>query len=364
MRNNKYSNFKIFHFPEKLNSFKERRVTAPIYVRIKPINLCNHGCFFCTYSTGFRVKDGAEEPHINSLMHQDMKEKDKIPEEKLIEILEDLQLLGVKSITWSGGGEPLMHRGIVRAIDFAADIGLDQSIITNGHLLFGDRAVALNQAKWVRVSMDYTNGKQLKRFRNVPEDGFNEILWNISEFARKKPRECDLGVNFIIHKGNWHNLEQFSRELKNSGVENIRFSPMYVPNFREYHAPFYRQVQEQLAKIQDLCDSTFSVNSTYSIEEDGNHGPHRAYKRCLIMQTIPVIGADLNVYACHNKAYDQSGLIGSIKDRRFAELWYHPDTWEKMMTFDPQASCQHECANDKKNILINDFLNASTDNFV
>ena len=364
MKNNKYSNFKIFHFPEKLNSFKERRITAPIYVRIKPINLCNHGCFFCTYSTGFRVKDGAEEPHIDSQMHQNMKEKDSIPKDKLIEILEDLQLLGVKAITWSGGGEPLMHRGIVEAINFAADIGLDQSIITNGHLLFGDRAEALKAAKWVRVSMDYTDGEQLKRFRNVSEDGFDEILWNMSEFAKKKPADCDLGVNYIIHKGNWANLERFSRELKNLGVENIRFSPMYVPDFQEYHAPFHRQVMEQLAKIQELCDDKFTVNSTYSIDASGPQGKHRAYQTCYVMQTIPVIGADLNVYACHNKAYDDTGLIGSIKDRRFHELWYHPDTWEKMITWDAQKMCQHECANDRKNILLNDFINASTDNFV
>ena len=34
------------------------------------------------------------------------------------------------------------------------------------------------------------------------------------------------------------------------------------------------------------------------------------------MQTVPVIGADQRVYACHNKAYDMTGCIGSI-----AMLW-------------------------------------------
>jgi dTDP-4-dehydrorhamnose reductase len=35
------------------------------------------------------------------------------------------------------------------------------------------------------------------------------------------------------------------------------------------------------------------------------------------MQTVPVIGADLKVYACHNKAYDHTGEIGSLKDKNF-----------------------------------------------
>ena len=116
MKTNKYSDFKIFHVAGKVNSFLENTITAPIYVRIKPINLCNHGCFFCAYSTGFRVKDGGEEDHIHSGMHEDMKEDDKIPKEKMLEILHDLYKIGVKAITYSGGGEPLMHPDIVEFI--------------------------------------------------------------------------------------------------------------------------------------------------------------------------------------------------------------------------------------------------------
>jgi len=70
MKNNKYSDYKILHFGEKIKSFKTETVSAPIYVRVKPINLCNHGCFFCIYSDGFRVKD--KDNHIISGMHTDI----------------------------------------------------------------------------------------------------------------------------------------------------------------------------------------------------------------------------------------------------------------------------------------------------
>jgi len=364
VKSNKYSNFKIFHFPEKLKSFGAGEVKAPLYVRIKPINICNHGCFFCVYSTGFRVKDGGDEQHIISGMHEDMKEDDVIPTEKMLEILYDLHRMGTKAITYSGGGEPLMHPDIVPIMRETLELGLDLSIITNGQNLAKERAEVLSKAKWVRVSMDYTDGAEMKRFRNIPEKSFDSVIKNIKNFAAIKDATCDLGVNYIVHRNNYKNLWGYSQLLKDCGVENVRFSPMYVPDFYDYHKEIADEVNEQLAKIQTITSENFSVNSTYNITPGSSHSSVRSYKRCYIMQTVPVIGADLNVYACHNKAYDSTGCIGSIDGKRFKDLWFSQETKEYFEKFNAKTTCMHECSNDNKNILINDYVNASTDNFI
>lgn len=364
MKSNKYSDFKIFHFPEKLNSFGAGEVLPPLYVRVKPINLCNHGCFFCVYSTGFRVKDGGEEEHIISGMHEDMKEEDVIPTEKMYEILADFSRMKVRAVTYSGGGEPLMHKDIVPIMQRTLDLGIDLSIITNGQNLAKERAQVLANAKWVRVSMDYTDGAQMKRFRNVPEKSFDSVIRNIENFSKIKNKDCDLAVNYIVHRNNYKNLWGYTNLLKEAGVENVRFSPMYVPDFYEYHQPIVEEVNEQLAKIQTICDEGFTVNSTYNITPGSSHSSVRSYKRCYVMQTVPVVAADLNVYACHNKAYDNTGCIGSIKDKSFKDLWFSKETKQYFEQFNAKTTCMHECSNDRKNILINDFVNASTDNFI
>lgn len=46
MRNNKYSDYKIFSFPEKLKLFEELAIAPPLYVRIKPTDRCNNGCYW------------------------------------------------------------------------------------------------------------------------------------------------------------------------------------------------------------------------------------------------------------------------------------------------------------------------------
>lgn len=354
MPSNKYSDLKIVHFPDKLKSFRKGTISAPIYVRVKPINLCNHHCWWCVYHA----------PEM-SQMHKEMAVRDRIKLEKMIELLDDFSDIGVKALTFSGGGEPLIHPDIVPMMRYTLERNIDLSIITNGSFLSDERAETLANAKWVRVSMDYSCKEELAKFRHVHESMFDEIMVNIAAFAKRKSKTCDLYVNFIVHADNCSKLFQFSQQLKDCGVQNVRFSPMWLsPGFHEYHRKIAARVQVQLDQIRDkIVDKTFSVNTTYDLMSSA-HNSFRTYHRCYFMQIVPVVGADLNVYACHNKAYDETGAIGSIKDRKFSELWFSDEAKARFDGLDPVRDCCHQCANNEKNLLIHEILNTSTDNFV
>ena len=309
---------------------------------------------------------------IDSAMHTDMAEADVMPTEKMFEVLDDFAEMGVKAVTYSGGGEPLLHKDIVGIMQHTLNLGLDLSIITNGQMLKGERARVLRYAKWVRVSMDYTNGPEMARTRIVPERLFEDVLNNLREFAKLKHAGCDLGVNFIIHRGNSgfetnepDKLVKFALTLRDCGVENVRLSPMWTPNLAEYHAPHRAMVEAQLRAVSQIIRDRqpFSVTSTFNLESAA-HGVERGYTKCPFMQVVPVVGADQKVYACHNKAYDASGCIGSIELMRFKELWFSAEAQEKFRMLNPQTDCRHQCANDSKNILIHRLLEAHADNFV
>ena len=363
MKHNKYSDLKILAFPDKIAAFQEGRITAPIYVRIKPTNRCNHGCRFCCYSDGTKRPKDRPEFHLQAHMHESMREQDVMPYPKAVELLDDLRDMGVKAVTFSGGGEPLLHPDIVNIMNTALRNGLDLSIITNGQLLSGERAQALAGGKWVRVSIDYTTQKQMVDSRNVAERSFEHVLDNLQNFARIKSGVTDLGINFIVTQYNHEGLIPFARTLKECGVENIRFSPVYVSNFLEYHEPIADRVREQLLEIQTFCDARFSVNSTYSLDSPSK-SPVRPFTRCLYAQTVPVVGADLNVYACHNTAYSEHGKIGSIRDRSFKELWFSEQAKSAFLSLNPSMVCFHECANHHKVELFNALADTNLDNFV
>jgi len=82
------------------------------------------------------------------------------------------------------------------------------------------------------------------------------------------------------------------------------------------------------------------------------------------METIPVVGADLGIYTCHNKAYDNAGKVGTVANNRFKDMWFSDKTKRFFDNFNAKISCQHECSNDGKNKLINSLVDASVDNFV
>lgn len=351
MNNNRYSDAKIVWFPEKLAAMRENRITAPIYVRVKPTNRCNHACAWCAYGHG----------DIEVGMHDDMDARDMIPRAKMLEVLWDFQEMGVRAVTFSGGGEPLSYPHITEAMALCHNYKIDLSCITNGSLLEKQRAEVLYDAKWIRVSIDYTNEREMAGSRNIPEDQFARIMGNMAAFAKSK-RGCELGINFIVTKTSYIGLADFCGKLKDIGVENIRISPVWLPNFTEYHAPISIFVQFEIEKAMRHADKNFAVYSSYNLGNPA-HSRERTFDRCYFTEMVPVVGADQTVYHCHNVAYAEHGIIGSIKTQRFKELWFGDEAKAAFARLNPAKHCQHQCAAHHKNEMIDGFMNA-TDNFV
>lgn len=344
----KYSILKVFHDKEKMGAFLEGRVSAPIAVRLKPTNRCNHKCFYCVYESTF------------SGIHQNMSRRDELPKPKVMEILDDLKEMGVRAVTFSGGGEPLVHPNIVQILQRTRDNGLGYSMITNGLELAGERAEIMSGADWVRISLDYADGPMLDAIRHRKThkgvSAFEVTAENLQNFARIKSPDCDFEANCVIHERNFDRLYDIASFLKDCGVQNVRFAPCWFPDFEKYHDRLRKTVQEQIQKAKTLVDSKFKVGSTYDkyFATNADHGQRPG--RCYWMQVVPVIAADHKVYACHNKAYDPNGAVGSIKDQSFKDLWFSPQTAEFFKRFNPQQNCRHECSSHERNVLIGEWL--------
>ncbi len=315
----------------------------------------------CAYSDGAtRAKDRPDQ-HMHANMHEAMRESDVMPLDKATELINDLKDMGVKAVTFSGGGEPLMHPDICEMMTQCLENGIDISVITNGQSLSKERAQILKNAKWVRVSMDYTSADQMVASRNVPARFYDGVIQNLRDFSAIK--NGDLGINFIVTRNNFEGLVPFADFLKGCGVDNIRFSPVYVDGFSAYHEPIAAKVTAQLLEIQSLCSDKFSVNSTYDIDSPSK-SKERPFKKCLYLQTVPVVGADLGVYACHNTSYTKHGLLGSIKDQSFKQMWFSPEARKAMLELNPSCVCKHECANSSKVVLFNELAETHNDYFV
>lgn len=353
----KYGGLKIIWHPEKLKSLREGKIMAPIYVRIKPTNKCNHRCFYCSY-----------DPDFEYILSERLKREDQIPEEKIMEILHDFKEIGVKAVTFSGGGEPLIYPHILEAMKKVLEYGIDLSIITNGQNLKGEIAEVLAQAKWVRISLDSINKETFKEIRRVSESLFDELINNLKNFVKIKNPKCEFGINFVVNDKNFNQVYDAAKFFKEIGVNHLKITPLYTPrNFERYHNLFKENVINQIKRAkEEFEDDSFSIFDTYENDFALTSIHKRAYTSCPIMQIVPVIGADSAVYFCHDKAYSNDGLLGSIKDKSFKDLWFSEESAEKFKTFNPQEKCKHHCTFDARNILINDAISCFGDhvNFI
>ena len=342
-----YSNLKIFHHAELLGAIRDGKRVAPVYIRIKPTNICNENCYYCHYKNAYLNLDDYH-PH------------DYIPREKMLEIIEDMCVMGVKAVTFSGGGEPLVYPYIKEAMEKILAAGIDLSMITNGVLLEGEAAEMLARAKWVRMSIDSADGDMYAQIRGVKPETFTRLCDNIAAFAKIKQANCELGVNFVVTKYNHEQVYAMAKLMQSLGVNHIKYAALQSNATEKYHAPFKDQVMADIAKARELENEHFRIIDLYTSDwERVSRGIQifdRAYEKCYIKELVCVIAANQKVYYCHDKAYLNNGLVGDLHERRFKDVWFSEEVTGKFRKFNAHQICREHCVYDDRNILLNQFF--------
>ncbi len=348
----KYSQLKIFHFKDKIDSLPKNNpeIKPPIHIRIKPTNVCAHSCWYCAYKSD------------DLQLGQDMVTKDSIPKEKIFEIIDDCLDMGVKAITFSGGGDPFYYKYLLDAVKKLKDTPISFASLTNGAKLDGEIAeIFAHHATWLRISIDGWDDKSYAEYRSIKEGEFTKVITNMKNF-KALGGKCALGVSFIIDNKNYKHIYNFIKLIKSTGADSIKISPCIVDNDgkvnNEYHKPIYDEVKLQTQKaIKEFHDETFEIYDSYHLLEDKFE---KDYEWCPYLQILPVIGADLNIYPCQDKAYNlDNGLVGTIKESSFKEFWFSDKN--KFYKINPKCDCNNHCVANEKNKMILDYLNVDSD---
>lgn len=345
-----YSNLKFLRYTDRLDALREHRMAAPVHIRIKPINHCNHDCWYCAY----RV--------TNLQLGEDIDYKDKIPEAKMFEIVEDVIEMGIKAITFSGGGEPMLYKPLPEVVKRLAEGGVKVASLTNGSNLKGRMADAFGEyGTWVRISTDAWDDASFAKSRSIKEGEFTTLLRHMSDFSSRGSK-CTLGISFIIDETNCEHLYDACVLFKQAGVDHVKLSGVVVSNSgvenNAYHARIRERVEPQIAKATNLSDERFSVIDHYH-ELEERFDKH--YHSCPYLMYLTVIGADSVVYTCQDKAFTQDGTLGSIKDRRFKDFWFSEKNRQRVFGLDPSRVCNHHCVTHGKNLAIHDVLGLDPD---
>jgi len=344
-----YTKLKVFRFKEKVDSLPESidKIMPPIHIRIKPTNVCNHNCWYCAYRMD------------NLQLGKDMVLTDQIPREKMMELIDDIEAMGVKAVTFSGGGEPFCYPYFLETIKKLSKTPVKFAALTNGTRLTEEIAeVFADYGTWVRISIDGWDDESYASYRGISKDEFSKVMNNMENF-KKLRGTCYLGVTLVVDKTNALHIYEFSKKLKGIGVDSVKISPCLISNDgrenSEYHKSIFKQVKDQARKaIDELKEEGFEIFDSYNAQLQTFE---KEYTWCPYLQILPVIAADQNVYSCHDKAYNlEQGLLGSIKNTRFKDFWFNDKN--KFFKINPSMHCNHHCVVNANNKFILEYLNA------
>jgi len=340
-----YSSLKFLNFRTQLDSLSKGGVVSPVHIRVKPINKCNHSCWYCAYRTD------------NVSLGDQMEEKDQIPKKKMIQLAHEFVEMGVKAVTFSGGGEPLLYKPLPEIIDILAKGGVRIASLTNGSNLKGSIADAFaKHGTWIRISIDAWDDESYVKSRGAKKNDFTKLIKNIKEFT-SRDTQCVLGVSYIVGDDNYRHIADICGLLKKCGVDHVKVSGAVVSNDpagnNNYHNLIKKEVAKQISEAETLEDDNFKIlNHYHDLEERFE----KKYHTCPFLQFLTVVGADQNIYTCQDKAYTDSGKMGSIIDKTFKEFWFSQENQEFLKSFDPSLMCDHHCVSHSKNLAIHEYL--------
>ena len=197
----------------KTKSLKKRRWRL---VQVESAIACNLKCLMCPWKETRKSADN------HGLMTPEVWEgiRPHLPE--------------IRSIDFTGGGEPLLQPRLAEWIAEAKSAGCETGILTNGLLLKKETAQKLIGAglDWVCVSMDGADKEMYEEIR--PGSDFKGVCRNLADLAGLRiGRVPKIMINFVLMSMNFHQAEEIIRLAARLGADQVNFKQCDV--IREEH---------------------------------------------------------------------------------------------------------------------------------
>lgn len=184
-------------------------------LQVESAMACNLKCVMCPWTT-FRSTCG------RGIMEQ--------------EVWEAIRphLAEIRSIDFTGGGEPLLQPRLVEWLGEAHAAGCETGLLTNGLLLTEERGRRLIQAglDWLCVSIDAPDKEGYEAIRIG--SNFEQVCENVAVIGRnRQDRRPKTMINFVMMRSNFDKLEEMVKLAARLGVDQINFKQCDV--VREDH---------------------------------------------------------------------------------------------------------------------------------
>jgi short-subunit dehydrogenase/MoaA/NifB/PqqE/SkfB family radical SAM enzyme len=172
-------------------------------------------------------------------------------------------LSNVKSIDFTGGGEPLLQPKLPQWIAEANLQGCETGFLSNGLLLKKDKLERILDAgvDWICISMDGADAEMYEKIR--VGSSFGRVCENLENISKlRSGNHPKTMINFVLMDLNVHQVEEMVRLAARLGVDQINFKQCDVIRgesgkghglFRDRETKEIRRLKKALEKARRLA---------------------------------------------------------------------------------------------------------------
>ena len=329
----------MYHQKE-LNAWARGEYIYPIYVSISPSGTCNHKCVFCAY---------------NYLVNEPVF----LDKERIFQLLSEFGQLGIKSIFYSGEGEPFMNKSLPEIIKRTKQCGIDTAINTNGVFFTREKSEKiLKYLTFIRISLNAGKEQTYAIVHKTKEKEFNTVLENIGQMAEIKARDnldVTIGVQCLLVNENRFEIVELARNLKKRGADYLVIKPFLNHPDITYRLTYDLNDEALLRHFEEaeaLSDQKFQVIIRRSSLEKISG---RTYDKCLSPPFMVEIDCRGDVYPCGPFLGYKEMVYGNIYNNSFEGIWKSQRCKKVMDHIYNTLDC-HQCMPNCRNDAVNRFL--------
>lgn len=317
---------KLLAHPDLLAAWKRGEKPAPLTVEWDLSNRCDlkcNGCHFAYTHTRGPWAHHADKPY-GAIPGGDLADTQLVRQG-----LYDMARAGVKSIIWSGGGEPTLHPDFDLIVDTAFALGFEQGIYTHGGHITPERATLMgHKMTWAVISLDAATEEEYAKYKGVGVTKFHDAcngIYNLSQAGG-----CVVGVSFLLSKDNWQQAWAMLDLARSFGASYTTFRPLVSYAMDDPAAP-----DKSAGWITDALPLLETLSRLPDVEclperfiEYRDWKRERPYQTCYGIRFNTTITPNGKVWVCPNRREFPGSAVGDLNTQSFSEIWAaHPGEW-------------------------------------
>lgn len=219
------------------------------YICFEVSSLCNMDCKFCFANW----RDNREH----------------IPYERVIEIIDKLKSYGVKAINLTGG-EALLRSDIEDIVAYTKKIGMKTIISTNGIELMKHQGV-LNYIDAINLPLDSYGSSIHNEMRPCAVFNHHDLILNLIDYINDFYPNVKIKINTMVGKTNLHDVINIGELLKGkvySWKLGKFLSSGYGKNFDEMFSITDEEYESLLNEVNKKYHDTNIVEQEYKVNKD------------------------------------------------------------------------------------------------